>query len=107
MLDNFTGGEEGPPPPPKAASMAVRILDMIEERGGMSARSIMRELWIMAHPRVMREFAPRNPRWWGTHLYGHYGLLHYFCRKERGVWVRRTDRPHHGRPFRTVRKGQP
>lgn len=92
---------------PKQQSMTVRILDLIQERGGMTGGQIKRQLWEWSHPGQTydkRVTACRN--WWNTNLYGNYrhkGLLHFYCDKQGGRWVRNSV-PHEDQPWKVLRK---
>lgn len=89
---------------PRPNGHAVRILDMIEERGGMTAGQIQRELWRMSYPD--QPFTHKNRGWWCTKLYGSFhsgtGLLKFYCEKQGKRWVRKADVPHNGHPFQTM-----
>lgn len=92
---------------PKRQGKAVRILNLIEERGGMTVSQIQRTLWEWAYPG--KEFDRKIHRgFWGTNLYGSRGrpgLLHKFCTKQGRRWVRNSE-PHNDKPFQRKPKGQ-
>lgn len=84
-------------------SKSVRILDLIEERGGMRFTDIQAALWGMTHS---TPFTREVRGYWCTNLLGgpfyHAGLLRFFCdRGKDGLW-RRNDIPHRGAPWRTM-----
>lgn len=82
---------------PKQESFSVRILNLIEQRGGMTAGQIKRQLFEWAHPDLVFD-KKTNRGWWSTQLYGHPGLLNHFCKKQGMRWVRNAV-PHLDRPW--------
>ncbi len=92
---------------PKQLSLSVRILDLIEERGGMTAGQIKKQLYEWGN-----HGAPYDPKlhrgWWSTQLYGtgHPGLLNHFCEKVGRKWVRNAV-PHGGAPWAILKYKNP
>ncbi len=74
---------------PKQESLSVRILDLIEQRGGMTAGQIKKQLFEWANPNLVFD-KKKNRGWWSTQLYGtgHAGLLNHFCERVGRKWVR-------------------
>lgn len=89
---------------PKQQSMSVRILNLIEERGGMTGGQIKRTLWEWAHPGETY-VAKRDRNWWSTNLYGgrHPGLLGKFCEKKGNRWMRNSV-SHEDQPWAVIRR---
>lgn len=87
-------------------SLSVRILDLIETRGGMKFTDVQRMLWEMTHN---TPFTRENRGWWctnllGTRTYARQGLLHTYCDKgPDGLW-RRNGLQHGGKPWTQVKK---
>jgi hypothetical protein len=76
---------------PKQASLAVRILDLIEATpGGMTFTQIQGTLFRWSNPDLT--YSRDHRGWWCTTLYGgmYYGpgLLKTFCEKKGKRWVR-------------------
>ena len=91
---------------PKKQVLAARILDTIEERGGMTSTQIKKQLFLWAYPD--QTFDPKRHRgWWSDPLYGGMysswgpGLLKTFCDKVGRKWVR-NKLDHEGHPWRVI-----
>lgn len=91
---------------PKRQSLAVRLLDEIERRGGMTTLQMRKLIWSWSYPDI--PYDPKKGRSrWNTNFYGtgptgrRPGLLHFFCKKDggyRGKWVRNSV-PHEDHPY--------
>jgi hypothetical protein len=90
-------------------SKSVRILDLIALSPGMRFSDIQKALWHMTYPPGTRPWEARGDScrgYWCTNLLGgmhyHAGLLRFFCTKGAdGLW-RRNNKPHQGKPWRTM-----
>lgn len=86
---------------PKPKSLVVRLLDLIEERGGMTTGQMSEQLWNWSHPDIAYDKTKGRSRW-GTHLYGSESLLRFYCKKVGRKWVRNAV-DHEGQPWRVLR----
>ena len=88
---------------PKQASKTVRILDLIEQRGGMTYSQIVKQLYKWSHPDS--DYSHSNRGFWASNLCSirrHKGILDTFCTKVGKLWVRNST-PHHDRPWAIIK----
>lgn len=92
---------------PKQESLSVRILNLIEQRGGMTAGQIKKQLFEWAKPHLVFD-KKKNRGWWSTQLYGtgHAGLLNHFCERVGRKWVRNSV-PHNDAPWKILKHRSP